>query len=83
MGENNFEKFIPPNQGNEQEKKQEEKEKREMSTEEVAEMGEEMDGYLEAMLNRAQEIKRELDQISEISKEWINVFTTFSNKTKS
>lgn len=40
-----------------------------MSAEEVAEMGEEMEGYLEAMLNRAKEIKRELDQINNKEKE--------------
>lgn len=65
MGENSFDKFNIPSQEKEQ------GEKREMSAEEVAEMGEEMEGYLEAMLNRVQEIKRELDQISDKEKEEI------------
>jgi hypothetical protein len=37
-----------------------EKEKREMSQEEVEELGDEMDEYLQGLLNRAEEIREEL-----------------------
>lgn len=71
MRENSFEKFNQPDQGNEIEQNSEKKEKREMSIEEVAEIGEEMEGYLEFMLNRAREIEKELEEISDKGKEEI------------